>query len=73
MFEPCSERFNIGCVKFIELARFSHHFVRMDLICKIRAENVCIFTSHLDGSYKHNELGRISGFDVRLAIEEKFD
>jgi hypothetical protein len=49
-FEPRSKRFNIGCVKCIELARLSHHFVRMDLICKIRAENGGIFQSHLDGA-----------------------
>jgi hypothetical protein len=45
----------------------------MTLISKIRAENGGIFPSHLDGSQKHIELGRISGFDVRLAIEVKFD
>jgi hypothetical protein len=45
----------------------------MDLICKTRAENGGILPSHLDGSEKHIELGRISGFDVRLAIEVKFD
>jgi hypothetical protein len=38
-FEPRSKRFNIGCVKCIKLARFSLHFGRMDLICKIRAKN----------------------------------
>jgi hypothetical protein len=32
-----------------------------------------IFPSHLDGFQKHIELGRIRGFDVRLAIEVKFD
>jgi hypothetical protein len=60
-------------VKCIELARFSHHFVRMNLVCKIKAENGGIFQSHLDGTQKHNEFGRIRGFDFRLAIEVKFD
>jgi hypothetical protein len=32
-----------------------------------------IFPLHLDGSQKHIELGRIKGFDFRLAIEVKFD
>jgi hypothetical protein len=54
-FEPRSKRFNIGCVKSIELAWFYHHFVRMDLVCTIRAENESIFPSHLDGSYKHGQ------------------
>jgi hypothetical protein len=45
----------------------------MDLICKIRAENGGILPPHLDGSEKHIELGRISVFDVRLAIKVKFD
>jgi hypothetical protein len=37
------------------------------------AENGGIFPSHLEGSYKHLELGRIIGFDFPLAIEVKFD
>jgi hypothetical protein len=45
----------------------------MDLVCKIREENGGIFPSHLDGSQKHIELGRIRGFDFRLAIEVMFD
>jgi hypothetical protein len=72
-FEPRSKQLNIGCVKCIELARSSHHFVRMNLVCKIRAENGGIFPSHLDGSQKHINLGRIRGFDFRLAIAVKFD
>jgi hypothetical protein len=72
-FEPRTKPFNIGCVKYIELARLSHHFVRMTLVCKIRAENGGISPSHLDGSQKLTELGRIRGFDFRLAIEVKFD
>jgi hypothetical protein len=60
-------------VKCFEVALFSHHFVRMTLVCKINAENEGIFVSHLDGSQKHIELGRIRGFDFRLAIEVKFD
>jgi hypothetical protein len=31
------------------------------------------FPTHFDGSQKHNEFGRIKGFDFRLAIEVKFD
>jgi hypothetical protein len=73
MFQPRSKRFNIGCVKYIESERFSHHFVRMILVCKIRAEKVGISPSHHDGSQKHIELGRIRGFDFRFAIEVKFD
>jgi hypothetical protein len=72
-FEPRSKRFNIGCVKCVDLARLSHLFVRMTLVCKIRAENGGIFPSHLDGTQKHIELGRIRGFDFRLAIDGKFD
>jgi hypothetical protein len=72
-FQPRSERFNIGSVKYIELTRFSHHFVRITSVCKIRANKRGIFLSHLDGSRKHIELGRIRGFDFRLAIEVKFD
>jgi hypothetical protein len=45
----------------------------MTLVCKIRAEKGGIFLSHLDSSQKHIELGRMRGFDVRLAIEVKFD
>jgi hypothetical protein len=45
----------------------------MTLVCKIWAENGSIFPSHIDGSQKHIELGRIKGFDFRLALEEKFD
>jgi hypothetical protein len=45
----------------------------MDLVCKIRVENEGIFPSHLDSSQKHIELGRIRGFDFRLAKEVKFD
>jgi hypothetical protein len=71
--EPRSKRFSIGCVKCIELARFSHNVVRMNLVCKIMAENEAGFPSHLDSSQKHIELGRIRGFDFRLAIEVKFD
>jgi hypothetical protein len=48
-------------------------FVRMTLVCIIRAENGGIFTSHLDGFKKHFELGRIRGIDFRLAIKVKFD
>jgi hypothetical protein len=73
MFEPGFKRFNIGCVKCMELAQFSHHFVRMDLVSKIRAENGCVFPSHLDGFQKHIELGQTCGFDFRLPIEMKFD
>jgi hypothetical protein len=72
-FEPGSKRFNIGCVKCMELARFSHHFVDMTLVCKDRAENGGIFPSHLDGSQKQIELGRIKDSDFRLAINVKFD
>jgi hypothetical protein len=71
--QPLSKRFSIGCVKCIELARFSPNFVRMNLVCNIIAENGGIFPSHLDGSQKHIELGRIRGLDFRLAIEVKFD
>jgi 4-amino-4-deoxy-L-arabinose transferase-like glycosyltransferase len=39
-----------GYVKCIELARLSHHFVRMDLICKIKGRKWGIFQSHHDGS-----------------------
>jgi hypothetical protein len=72
-FEPRSKRFNIGGVKVIELARFSHHFVRMTLVRKIKAKNEGTSPSHLDRFQKHIELGRIRGFDFRLAIEVKFD
>jgi hypothetical protein len=41
----------------------------MILVCKIRAENGGNFPSHLDGSQKHIELGRIRGFDPSLATE----
>jgi hypothetical protein len=68
-----SKRYNIGYVKCIELARFSHHFVRMTLVFKIRAENGGIFPSYLEGSYKHIKLSRITGFDFRLAVEVMFD
>jgi hypothetical protein len=71
-FEPRSKRFNIGCAKCIEYERFSDHIVLMTSVCKIRAETGGIFQSHLYGSYKHTELGRIRGFDFRLAIEVKF-
>jgi hypothetical protein len=60
-------------MKCIELARFPHHFVRMTLVCKIKAENGGISPSHLDVSQKHIELGRIRGIDFRLALEVKFD
>jgi hypothetical protein len=60
-------------VKSIELAWFSHLFVRIDLVCKIRAENEGILASHHDGSQKQFEFGRIRGFDLRLPIEVKFD
>jgi hypothetical protein len=73
MFQPRSNRFNIGCVKCIELTRFSPHFVRMDLVCKISDENGGIFPSHLNGSQKHIASGRIRGYDFRLAVEVKFD
>jgi hypothetical protein len=53
MFQPRFKQFNIGCVKCIELAQFSHHFVRMTLVCEISAENGDIFLSHHDGSQKH--------------------
>jgi hypothetical protein len=72
-FEPHPKQFNIGLVKCIELARFSHHFERMTLVCKIGPENRGIFPSRLDGSQKHIELSRIKGFDFRLPIEVKFD
>jgi hypothetical protein len=72
-FESRLKRFNIRYVKCIELAQFLPHFVRMDLVWKIRSENRGIFPSHLDGSQKHIALGRIRGFDFRLAIEVKFD
>jgi hypothetical protein len=71
--KPRSKRFNIRRAKCIELARFSHHFVRMTLNCKIRAECGGVFQSHHDGSEKYFELGRIRGFDFRLAIEVVFD
>jgi hypothetical protein len=45
----------------------------MNLVCKNMAENGDIFPSYHDGSQKHIELGRIRGFDFRLAIEVKFD
>jgi hypothetical protein len=45
----------------------------MDLVCKIGAENEDILQSHHDGSQKQFEIGRIRGFDFRLAIEVKFD
>jgi hypothetical protein len=73
MFEPRSKRFNIGCVKCIELAQFSHHFVRMTLVCTIRAENEGVFPSKLDGFQKHIELSQICDFYFRLPIEVKFD
>jgi hypothetical protein len=57
----------------MELALFLHHFLRMTLVRKIKAENGSIFPSHLDGSQKLTELGRIRRFDFRLAIEVKFD
>jgi hypothetical protein len=57
----------------IDLAWFSHHIVRMDLACKIRAKNEGILPSHHDGSQKQFELGRIRGFYFRLAIKLKFD
>jgi hypothetical protein len=60
-------------VKYTELAWFSHHFERMDLVCKFRVENEGILPSHNDGSQKQFELGRIRGFDFRLAMEVKFD
>jgi hypothetical protein len=72
-FEPRSKRSNIRGVKFIELARFSHHFVRMSMVCKIRVGNGGNFPSHLDRSQKHIELGRIRAFDFGLSIEGKFD
>jgi hypothetical protein len=72
-FEPRSKRFKIGCVKNIELARLSHHFEGMTLVYKISSENGGIFLSHLDGSQKLTELGRIRRFDFRLATEVKFD
>jgi hypothetical protein len=72
MFEPRSKRFSIGCVKCIELAHFSHNFVRMTLVCTIRAENKGVFPSLLDGFQKHIELGQFWGFGFRLAIEVKF-
>jgi hypothetical protein len=55
------------------ISAVSHHFVRMTLVCKIIAENRGIFPSHLDGSQKHIDLGRIRGFDFRLAIDVMFD
>jgi hypothetical protein len=45
----------------------------MDLVCKIRAENDGILPSHHDSSQKQLELGRIRGFDFRLAVEVKLD
>jgi hypothetical protein len=45
----------------------------MTFVCKNRAENGGIFTSHFDGSYKHIELDRIRDFYLILAIEVKFD
>jgi hypothetical protein len=60
-------------VKCIELARFSHHFERMTLVRKIKAENEGVLPSHLDRFQKHIEIGRIRGFDFRLVIEVKFD
>jgi hypothetical protein len=77
MYSGVFERLNLipngsilGC---IELERFSHHFERMTLVCKITAENGGIFPSRLDGTQKHIELSRIKGFDFRLPIEVKFD
>jgi hypothetical protein len=72
-FEPRFKRFNTGYAKCIELSRFSNHFVRMTVVCKIRAENGGIFPSHLDSSLNYIELGWIRGFELRLAIEVKFD
>jgi hypothetical protein len=48
-------------------------FERMTLVCKIRSENWGIFPSHPDGYTKLIEIGRIRGFDFRLAIEVKFE
>jgi hypothetical protein len=45
----------------------------MILVCTIKAENGGIFPSHLAGSQKHIDLGRIRGFDFSLAIEVKFN
>jgi hypothetical protein len=42
-------------------------------IAKLWGRNGGIFPSHRDGYLKQFELGRISVFDVRLAIEVKFD
>jgi hypothetical protein len=49
-----------------------HQYIRMTLVCKIRAKNGGIFQSHLDSSSKHIVLGSIRGFDSRLPIEVKF-
>jgi hypothetical protein len=55
------------------ISAVSHHFVRMTMVCKIKAGNGGISKSHFDGSYKHIELGRSRGFDFRLSTEAKFD
>jgi hypothetical protein len=39
----------------------------MNLVCKISAENMGIFLSHLDGSQKTIKLGGIIGFYLRYA------
>jgi hypothetical protein len=44
----------------------------MTSVCKIREENGGIFTSHLYGLKEPIGLGRIIGFDFRLAMEVKF-
>jgi hypothetical protein len=48
-------------------------FRTYDFGLQIGAENGGIFQSHLDGSQKHINLGRIRGSDFGLAIEVKFD
>jgi hypothetical protein len=74
MYSGVFERFNLvqtvqyWMCEMHRIERFSNHFVCMTLVCKIMAENWGIFPSHLDGSQKHIELGRIRGFDIRFAI-----
>jgi hypothetical protein len=79
----CIREFSNVCTSFLtvqywicEMHRISAVFTSFrsyDFGLQTRAENGGIFPSHLDGSWNHIELGRIKGFDFRLAIEVKFD
>jgi hypothetical protein len=55
------------------ISAFFTSFGTYHLGFKISAENGENFPSHVDGSKKLIELGRIRGSDFRLAIEVKFD